>query len=102
MLLPRVWWQQFTFLFVWLRSTTLWYKPAFQVVKHSELVGQVYGIHYTSRFKLAAFGISASILAAGAFSFGAIYQRSIIWTEFNVLLSCLLSIASCCGRDGKP
>jgi len=87
------------YLFVaWLRSTSL--GRHFHVIKHSETVGQVYGINIYA-VKLAAFGISASILAAGGF-FWTIYQRSIIWTEFNVLLSCLLLSLLVVGGMGNP
>jgi branched-chain amino acid transport system permease protein len=82
----------------WLRSTSL--GRHFHVVKHSEKVGQVYGINILA-VKLAAFGISAAILAVGGF-FWAIYQRSIIWTEFNVLLSCLLLSLLVVGGLGNP
>ena len=87
------------YLFVlWLRSTLLGRR--FHVVKDSEEVGQVYGVNILA-VKLAAFGISAALLSLGGF-FWAAYQRSIIWTEFNVLLSCLLLSVVIIGGVGNP
>jgi ABC-type branched-subunit amino acid transport system permease subunit/ABC-type branched-subunit amino acid transport system ATPase component len=83
---------------VWLRSTGL--GRYFQVIKHSEKVGQVYGINILA-VKIAAFGTSAAIMATGGYLW-AIYQRSIIWTEFNVLLSCLLLSLLVVGGLGNP
>lgn len=88
-----------SYLFViWLRSTAL--ARRFHVVKHSEDVGQVYGVNILG-VKLSAFAISAGLLSLGGF-FWATYQRSIIWTEFNILLSCLLLSVVIVGGVGNP
>jgi len=60
----------------------------FQVIKESEVVAQAYGINVVA-VKTFAFGLSAAIISVGGF-FWASYQRSIVWTEFDVPLSCML------------
>lgn len=83
---------------VWLRSTAL--GRYFHVIKHNEEVGQAYGINIFA-VKMAAFGFSAAFLAIGGF-FWAIYQRSIIWTEFGVVLSFMLVSVVVVGGIGNP
>jgi ABC-type branched-subunit amino acid transport system permease subunit/ABC-type branched-subunit amino acid transport system ATPase component len=88
-----------SYLFVvWLRSTVLGRR--FHVVKHSEIVGQTYGIN-TLTVKLVAFGLSAAFLSLGGF-FWTVYQRSIVWTEFGILLSCMLVSMIVVGGLGNP
>ncbi|HKO59118.1 MAG TPA: ATP-binding cassette domain-containing protein [Thermoanaerobaculia bacterium] len=86
------------FFCIWLRHTPL--GREFQIVKHSETVGRVYGVNILA-VKLIAFSLSAGIISAGGFLW-AIYQRSIVWTEFNVLLSCLLLSLLIVGGLGNP
>jgi ABC-type branched-subunit amino acid transport system ATPase component len=69
-------------------------------VKHNETVGVCYGINITI-VKVIAFGSSAMLLSTGGF-FWAAYQRSIVWTEFGVLLSCLLLSLVVVGGQGNP
>jgi branched-chain amino acid transport system permease protein len=71
----------------------------FHVVRFSESVARAYGIDvaYT---KLLAFGVSAAVIGTGGF-FWAGYQRSIVWTEFGVLLSCLLVATVVLGGIGN-
>ena len=82
----------------WLRSTPL--GRHFHVVKHNETVAKTYGINVTA-VKIIGFGLSAMLLAAGGF-FWAAYQRSIVWTEFGILLSCLLLSLVIVGGEGNP
>lgn len=74
------------FFVMWLRKTSL--GRYFHVIKHSEKVGNCFGINIIA-VKIAAFGISAAFLSLGGL-FWATYQRSIVWTEFGILLSCML------------
>jgi len=83
---------------VWLRSTVL--GRHFHIIKHDENVGQVCGINIVGT-RLIAFGLSSAILSIGGF-FWVSYQRSIIWTEFNVMLSCLLLSLIVLGGIGNP
>jgi branched-chain amino acid transport system permease protein len=86
------------FAAVWLRSTLL--GRHFHLVRESETVAKSYGINVTA-VKIIGFGLSAMMLAAGGF-FWASYQRSIVWTEFGVLLSCLLLSLVIVGGEGRP
>lgn len=72
----------------------------FHVVKHDEVIGQTRGINILV-VKLIAFGMSAALLSTGGY-FWAVYQRSIVWTEFGVLLSCLLLVPLIVGGIGNP
>ena len=74
------------FLVRWLRLTRV--GKNFHIIKHSEDVAKVYGINVLFT-KLIAFGTSAAFISVGGF-FWASYQRSIVWTEFGVLLSCMI------------
>lgn len=71
---------------LWLRSTQL--GRHLHVVKHSETVARACGVNVLGA-KMMAFGISAALVATGGY-FWAAYQRSIIWNEFSILLSCML------------
>lgn len=89
----------FSFIFVvWLRATEL--GRHFHLVKHSEKIGLLFGINITV-VKVFGFGFSAMLLSIGGF-FWASYQRSIVWTEFSVLLSCLLLSLVVVGGQGNP
>lgn len=83
---------------IWLRSTA-WGRHC-HVVKHSETVARCYGINVIG-VKLLAFALSAALLGAGGF-FLASYQRSIVWSEFGVLLSCLILSLVIVGGVGSP
>lgn len=72
----------------------------FHLIKTSERVAQAYGVNVYGT-KLLAFGISASILSIGGFLWVS-YQRSIVWTEFNILLSCLILSMLVIGGLGNP
>lgn len=82
----------------WLRSTRA--GRYFHVIKHDEVVARAYGIQVL-RVKLLAFGCSAAFLGVSGF-FWAGYQRSIVWAEFGVVLSCLLISAVVVGGVGNP
>jgi ABC-type branched-subunit amino acid transport system permease subunit/ABC-type branched-subunit amino acid transport system ATPase component len=70
------------------------------VIRYSETVAVCYGMN-VFRVKLLAFAVSAALLATGGF-FWAAYQRSIVWTEFGVPLSCLLIAVVVVGGVGSP
>jgi branched-chain amino acid transport system permease protein len=72
----------------------------FHIIKHSEVVAGSYGVNIFF-VKALAFGISAAILSVGGF-FWASYQRSIVWNEFGVLLSCMLLTLVVVGGIGNP
>jgi len=86
------------FFIRWLRTTSL--GRYFHIVKHNEILGRCYGINIIA-VKIAAFGISAALLSLGGL-FWATYQRSIVWTEFGVLLSCMLLSLLVVGGMGNP
>jgi ABC-type branched-subunit amino acid transport system permease subunit/ABC-type branched-subunit amino acid transport system ATPase component len=81
-----------------LRATAL--GRHFHVIRYSEEVAKAYGVNVLA-VKLIAFGLSASLLSVGGF-FWATYQRSIVWTEFGILLSCLFVSTLVVGGLGNP
>lgn len=82
----------------WLRTTK--FGRHCHVLKHSETLAQNFGINVTAT-KVLGFGLSAMLLAAGGF-FWACYQRAIVWSEFGILLSCLLLSLVIVGGEGNP
>jgi branched-chain amino acid transport system permease protein len=79
--------------------TTRWGRSC-HVAKHPGPVADCYGINLWA-VKLVAFGLSATLLALGGFIW-AVYQRAIVPTEFNVLLSCLVITLVVVGGIGNP
>jgi branched-chain amino acid transport system permease protein len=71
--------------FALLRFKQSHYGLALYAIKHSVPMAQASGINII-RYKLLAFSLSASILSIGG-TLWAIYQRTITWSEFTIVLS---------------
>lgn len=69
-------------------------------IKENETIASLFGINVI-KTKIIAFGTSAAIISLGGF-FWASYQRSIVWTEFGILLSCLFIAFIVIGGVGNP
>ena len=72
----------------------------FQQIKENETIASLFGINVI-KTKIIAFGTSAAIISLGGF-FWASYQRSVVWTEFGILLSCLFIAFIVIGGIGNP
>ena len=72
----------------------------FMIIRNNEAVASAFGVNII-RMKVIGFGASAGIIAMGGFLWAS-YQRTIIWNEFDIVLSCMVVAVIIVGGTGNP